>query len=163
MKRGALLLALVACSRPVQLVYAPTGERAKSLHDAGVVAPSSAAEPTGIFTGTGMQSDGHGWPVRIELTSAMGRCARISYPSVPCEGVWTCLDGESIDGHREAVESIRSGHCIDGGTFRYRVRGDALEFTWRKAGESLTARGTLTRSEAAEPADDDDGDFEEDE
>ena len=142
---------VVACARPVQIVQAPMGS--------AVAAPSADPAPssgtrgafrpqTGTWTGRGRQSDGRDWPVKVELTAETGRCGTIVYPTVPCRGTWTCSETTAPDGWREAVESIQSGHCIDGGTFRYRLRDDSIEWTWSKAdGQNLTAHGVLTRND----------------
>lgn len=151
-----MLVACAACSRPVQLVTAPVGT-ASSVQDAGIVARRSvpAESQLGTFVGTGVQSDGHSWPLRVELTETTGRCATVAYSSVPCQGFWTCKSVPAADGFREATETITSGHCIDGGTFRYRIQDDSLEFSWNKSDEHLTARGTLTRSNASTDSGDD--------
>ncbi len=156
---AGVLAISAGCTRPVQLVMAPVGARGAA-EDAGPprVARNRGAEETsllGSWSGSGLQSDGGHWPVRVELTALSGRCATITYPSVPCRGVWLCEGEASADGWREAHETIESGACIDGGTFRYRVRSESLEWTWFKASagrrndeDSLTARGVLTRSNA---------------
>lgn len=153
---AGVLAISAGCTRPVQLVMAPAGARgAADAAGPPLVARKGNADASvlGSWSGTGLQSDGGRWPLSVELTSLSGRCATISYPSVPCRGVWLCEGEASADGWREARETIESGACIDGGTFRYRVRGDSLEWTWFKASagrrsdeDSLTARGLLTRS-----------------
>lgn len=155
MNRSRLAVAcLVAagCARPVELVTAPLGTRS-SVHDAGIVerARATVESQIGSWSGTGKQSDGRQWPLRVELTAEAGRCGTIVYPTVPCRGVWVCSEAVSADGWRQAIEAIDSGACIDGGTFRYRIRGDAMEWSWSKLGataneESLTARGVLSRN-----------------
>ncbi len=141
---------------------APPG-RLRTLRDAG--APPARARGTddgilGTWKGTGTQNDGDRWPMRVELTALSGRCAIITYPSVPCHGVWLCEAQESADGWREAREKIESGACIDGGTFRYRQRGESLEWTWYKVGsakrteaDDLKAQGTLTRTDDGDTSD----------
>ena len=161
----AVLVFGAGCTRPVQLMTAPPGRvRAERVSTTGPELASSRQEnPIGTWKGVGVQSDGGRWPMRLELTALSGRCATITYPSVPCHGVWRCEERESADGWHEAKETIESGACIDGGTFRYRLieRGASIEWTWRVEGgavrsgeDRLTARGTLTRASAA--ADDDD-------
>lgn len=155
---GALVISSVGCTRPVRLVAAPPG-RVRLTRDAGVPPTLGAAaageDILGAWKGTGIQSDGAHWPMQLQLTALSGRCATITYPTVPCHGVWLCEGQETPDGWREAREKIESGACIDGGTFRYRIREGSLEWTWHKAGGStkrseedeLTARGTLTRGD----------------
>lgn len=148
---------VVACHRPVALVQAPM---AAAVGSSAIASPLAPVRPTlerpatGTWTGVGTQSDGRKWPVRVELTAASGSCGTIVYPTVPCRGTWTCAEGVQPDGWREAVESIQSGSCIDGGTFRYRLRGESLEWSWSKDdGQNLTARGVLTRNDDARDRD----------
>lgn len=111
------------------------------------------------WRGTGVQSDGQNWPIVVKLWSLdAGVCGVIDYPTVPCSGQWVCLGSADGTGWRNAREDIKRGNCIDGGTFRFRIDGEQMTWTWTMPPEQrhvpLSARGTLRKFPMNEPNDD---------
>lgn len=115
-----------------------------SLHETS----ARRAEVRGVWEGTGEQTSGDRWTMRVTIESERpGRCARVEYPSLECGGYWTCSDGTR--GSLRGKESITYGKdtCIDGGEFRVRVEAGhrQLRFDWTGGGQD--AWGVLRRIE----------------
>lgn len=139
---------------PVPSAVAPsTAIRAEPVPSA--VAPSTAirAEPPlsllGEWEGTGLQSDGSTWAMRVNVTSLReGNCAEISYPSLSCGGVWQCAttsDGRTLS----AIEHLTHGfeECVDRGTITMTLDADGLhaDWKWRGAKDQGDALARLQR------------------
>jgi hypothetical protein len=152
----ALALLGAACARPRHLVMAEPGTaRPGASVDASRSTQAPVHEParTGTWRGEGTQSDGQRWPLVVRWDAGESDpCGRVEYPSVGCRGTLTC---RTPNGWDVVDEHIERGPCLDGGTFRFLVVGDAVEWTWQQQGGAtndsrLTARGTLRRQNGAD-------------
>lgn len=101
----------------------------------------------GNWDGTGQQSNGASWSMRLMARALKDKYSvKISYPSLKCGGHWTLVQGD--DKQARFVEHITFGtdQCIDGGAVTLGLAGsDTLTFHWE--GGRLTASGQLTREQ----------------
>lgn len=92
------------------------------------------------LTGHGVQADGKGWTIRIEVTGR--RAARIAYKSIPCGGELRLTDVKRDQLIFVETISRNRANCITGGTvILEQIGSSSVSFRW--AGGGITAEGTL--------------------
>ena len=97
----------------------------------------------GEWEGTGTQSDGNHWRIRVN-SRAYGYF--IDYPSLVCGGVWTLL--KTTDIRLVFKETLTYGieSCIDRGEIAInKVAENKMSYFWSSSQSKITAVGDLTR------------------
>lgn len=150
----AAAVAVTGCPSREAVVGAPISEVVLPAADASAPAPvvagrAAAADDKGLvgrWVGVGTQGDGQSWEMIVDIQStAVGRCATVEYPSIPCSAEWICLAGTTAT-HLRAREDLTDGvgRCIDHGMMTMSVASDGtLDWRWNGSGDKATAR--LTR------------------
>ena len=136
------------------VVYVPAPAPSAVTEDEPTVVVDSPAERRSSLTsvievweGTGVQSDGQTWSVRVSVhQDRRGRCATVDYPSIPCSGVWLC-DEKSTDVRLTGIERIThdAQNCIDGCAFDAEFDTGTLYFDCSE--QDLHARARIERVE----------------
>lgn len=105
-----------------------------------------AREFEGVWTGTGKQSNGSVWTIRIEINEAAAQYL-VAYPSLNCGGR---LLPQSRETNRfNFREQITYGHgaCVDQGIMELtHASKDKLNFSWAYPNGKRDASGQLSRS-----------------
>lgn len=80
----------------------------------------------GRWEGIGKQDSGPTWKMILTISSLeRGKCATVSYPSIPCGGVWRCdapSDGFVLQGVEIITEGV--GRCHNGVPVMVRLARD---------------------------------------
>jgi hypothetical protein len=103
----------------------------------------------GIWEGTGQQSGGQSWAMRLTVSA---NSYIIEYPSLGCRGVWNLVDINSKKARFvERVSSSRS--CADFGNVSVeRINDEQIKFSYSMSNTNIIiATATLQKSRTAKP------------
>jgi hypothetical protein len=101
----------------------------------------------GRWVGIGKQDSGSTWKMVLTIESlGAGRCATISYPSIPCGGHWQCSkpsDGFVLEGVEHITEG--RGRCHDKVPVMVRLARDRQSLAFAVEAGPDSAEANLTR------------------
>ncbi len=98
---------------------------------------------TGEWEGTGTQSDGSHWSIRV---NSRPNGYFIDYPSLVCGGVWKLLKSTESSLVFKEILTYGIERCMDQGEIVLnKVTEDKASYAWSSAKSKITAVGNLTR------------------
>lgn len=104
---------------------------------------STASQFTGEWTGTGTQSDGSHWSIRV---NSRPDGYFIEYPSLLCGGVWKLVKATKSDLVFKEMLIYGIERCVDHGeVVIHKLAEDKASYAWSNKTNKITATGNLTR------------------
>jgi hypothetical protein len=110
---------------------------------------STANQFTGEWEGTGTQSDGSHWSIRV---NSLPSGYFIEYPSLVCGGVWKLVkkNESSLVFKEMLIYGIE--RCVDHGeVVIHKLAEDKASYAWSNKTNKITATGNLTRKPLTSP------------